>query len=327
MDNLLTVNTSSELNYIDHYNMSVYDYEYDYGDVNDYHDKRYIVTVILSTLITLTGFSLLMVILKNADVRKSPSSWLVINVLLAILLQGLIYLPMEAHNIPDFTSGEFGCHFIHIVQTFSHLHIQLSLLLVFIDRFVYFVGPTKYSDIMTPRVVTILICLSILFHLVLSVVAIYATTYVTLATVGFQYTLTVCYLSFRSPGAEYAMISLIYHVPLLLNLLVGTISIITSFGMCCCGKMTNDKEGSMRKQAIGLICVTLILDLGFTLPSMSFFLSHYHFDHETWLVYRSLSTSFFFVVNFPMMFLIPEIRSALTSCCTSEKKGEKTPLV
>ena len=284
--------------------------------------RIYFMNLTFIILILLVAGPFFIFILAKPELRKSPKCWLVINVLVVVLLTAIFYLPILMYNAYDFQSGVFGCHFAHLMSSFGAVHIQFSLLLLFVDRFVSFVRPKRYSDIMTPRVVRILIICQVIFEVVFILTTVYTMVKPGMDEYNGQ---TVCH----STGSFilYNVYLLVVHlVPLFLNVVFGIITIFCGLALCRRMRAGNENEGSLGGQAIGLIITLVILDTGLTLPDMVFvFLLSAGI--KEWFIVRALTTSFFLVVNFPMMFLIPEIRSALISCCKRDKKGENMPLV
>ena len=218
-------------------------------------------------LILLAAGPFFIFILANPDLRKSPNCWLVVNVLVAVLLTAIFYLPMQMHNAYGFKSGVIGCHFENIVSAFGTVHIQFSLLLLFVDRFVSFVRPTKYCDIMTPRVVRILIICEIIFELIF----ILTTLYTTVKPGINEYH---GHISCHSTGSVmlYKIYILVVHaLPLFLNVLFGIITIFCGLALCRRLKAGDENEGSLGGQVIGLILILVALDMGLTLSKNSVF--------------------------------------------------------
>ena len=282
----------------------------------------YIMNLTFIILILLVACPLFIFILAKAELRKSPTCWFVINVLVAVLLMALISLPIIIENSYSFKLGSFGCHFSYILSSFNNVHIQLSLLMLFIDRFICIVKPTRHPDIMTPKVVRIMIICSVIFELILTLTALY-TLMVPTVFAGDGY--SIC-TAVGSPSA-YGIYKLITHtLPLGFNFVFGIITILGGFATCRRLKTSETHEASLCGQAIALILTLVLLDVGCTLPHLMYINLENH-DEFIWLIFQGLATSFFFIVNFPMMFLTPEIRSAIVACCKREKNGEKAPLV
>ena len=309
--------------YGDYQNMTIPDYET--GNEYDIHVPFvvFVMNLVFTILILLVACPFFIFILAKPELRKTPTCWFVINVLVVVLLMGFVYFPFVMHNVFTFRSGVIGCHFGYIMFAFCTVHTQFSLLLLFIDRFVYLVRPTRHPEIMTPRVVRIMIICLTIVELILSLTCIY-----TLMKPGINkvHGETLChgtgYFTF------YTIYGLIIHVlPVFLNVVFCMITICCGLALCRRLRTSGENKGSLGGQAIGLILTIVFLDMGFILPEMLNDLFATHYNVQLWLVFRGLSLTFLFAVNFPMMFLIPEIRSALTSICKSEKNGEKMPLV
>ena len=303
-------------------NMMISDYEA--GDENENYIAIvvFVMNLVFTVLILLVACPFFIFILAKAELRKTPTCWCVINVLVAVLLMSIVYFPFVMHNVFTFKSGAVGCHFGYIVYAFCTVHVHFSLLLLFIDRFVYLVRPTRHPEIMTPRLVRIMIICLTIFELILSFTCIYTSMKPRIVHVQGE---TLCHGT--SYFTFYTYYGLIIHVlPVFINVVFCIITICCALPLCRQLRSGGANEAFLGGQAIGLILTIVILDAGLTLPEM--------FNHplakmlnvQLWLVFRGLSLTFYFVVNFPMMFLIPEIRSALTSICKSEKNGEKMPL-
>ena len=279
-----------------------------------------VILTILSILTTLTSLALLVVILIKSDLRKCPTSWLVINVLVSVILTGLVYLPMLAYNTPGFRSGMAGCQILFLIDNFKTVHVQFSMLLLFIDRFIWFIKPNDYSQIMTPKVIKICIIFFVIFDLVLGIVVKF--TFQETAVRANDGNLVLC--------SEYIHMFtyIIWHIlntlPMALNVIFGIITMLSALVVCYRGQSGSDKDVSSGRQAMGLILLMILLDLGLHLPLWLNFIVRFQEGSRNTL--RCVESLFFLVVSFPMMFLIPEIRSTITPYCKAEKKGEEVPL-
>ena len=282
----------------------------------------YIMNLTFIILILLVACPLFIFILAKAELRKSPTCWFVINVLVAVLQMALISLPISMENSYTFKLGSFGCHFSFIMSCFNNVHVQVSLLMLFIDRFICFVKPTRHPDIMTPKVVRIMIICSVIFELILTLTALY-TLMVPMVYARDGYVICTAHTSYTA----FTIYKLITHtLPLGFNFVFGIITIFGGFATCHLFKASKANEASLCGQAIALILTLVVLDVGCTLPEVMYYTLEMRRDELYLLIFRGLAMSFFFLVNFPMLFLIPEIRSAIASCCKREKKGENAPL-
>ena len=137
----------------------------EYDDYNeeqkDFFQNLKIIYIVFSILLAITGVALLIFILAKKELRSQPTFWLVINVIVVIILESLVLLPMLTSNIVTFrgfTAGIVGCHVMFVITNFDILHIQIALMLLFVDRFIYFFKPERHAHHMSPRTVRVLIC-------------------------------------------------------------------------------------------------------------------------------------------------------------------------
>ena len=269
-------------------------------------------------LIGVTSVSLFVFILSKMELRKTPSLWLVMNVIVGTILEALLLLLTVLYRGDGFQVGTMGCHLMYIGSGFTTVHIQISMFILFVDRFICFVQPERHNKIMRLQVVQLLIFCSICIGLAFSITV--------------TYTLLHGYLcsTFAINKHLYLYNVVLAGPPLLLNIMLGLITVGCSLTMC--HRLTGDKEQtSVARHTLGLILISVLFDSCLSLPLIIFNLllntAMVELDMKTWILFQGLAISFYCIINFILMVLVPEVRSAIGSCCKPEKKDESLPLM
>ena len=296
--------------------------EYDYHNKEEeaFYQNLKIIYIVFSILLTIAGVALLIFILAKKELRSHPTFWLVINVLVVIIIEGLVLLPMFS-TFRDFRGGIVGCHVMYVFTNFDMLHTQIALMLLIIDRFIYFFKPEKHAYHMSPRTVRVLICCFVFLELVLSI----STTFTLIKPILDDHSGSLMCIS--TTHWEYAQINnfFLHIVPMLLNVIFGLIVLVSVLIRCC--KPTKNSDNYNGKQAIALILLLVFFDVACTVPFMMSYVIHYTSDYGIHIFIQVLYFLFYIIVCILLVLLIPDFRTAVTSYCKPGKKGESVPLM
>ena len=252
------------------------EYEYHVKERDAFLQNAAIVKIVFSVLLSITGVALLLFILAKKELRNQPTFWLVINILVAVIFEGLVLLPMYLMH-DNFPAGIVGCHITFVFPNFQMLHTQTALMLLFVDRFIYFFKPERHAYHMSPCTVRVLICCFVFVELALIILTTF--TLIKPALVLHHKSL-VC-----SPKGHWEMRQIndfmLHVLPMLLNVFFGVIVLVFVLTGCC--KARKNSNNSNGKQAVSLILLLVFFDVICNTSWMLNYLSLPHLDYSFYI--------------------------------------------